>query len=424
MVIVFYNPFGQPIPKYLTDEFTGPRVIVESASAPKYPLLKRKFYRIFCYLSDFLVYDYSNRLIRRVRNNDNVVWFQLKRLFLQLSSRLNFLKKFIRFIDQFFFTSHFYTFLFDKYRPDIVFSTSIISSFDLEFLREARHRGLKTIAMPRGWDNVNTKLYRHAPDLLIVQNPEMRQQAIRIQNFPAARVKVTGFPQFDWYRRPNILLTREEFCRRTGLDPKRKIIFWGSSGRWTPVDGNIAQTIIAAVRSNKLIAPTNLIIRPHFSDLATRRFDHLADGKTVFVDKNYTPSNFFWDGWDPNVTETIMFTNTIYHADVIISLCSTLVLDVLCFDKPIINTAYKSFYDAHGHDVSHLLYSPTVYAPVLAEKAVDLVKSETELITSLNHYLRTPDYKHDNRLRARDRMCYQIDGQASQRIVDALMSLL
>ncbi|HEY4524550.1 MAG TPA: CDP-glycerol glycerophosphotransferase family protein, partial [Candidatus Paceibacterota bacterium] len=301
--------------------------------------------------------------------------------------------------------------------------TSIITSFDQEFLKEARYRRIKTAAMPRGWDNVNAKLYRHTPDLLIVQNPEMRRQAIQVQNLPAERVRVTGFPQFDWYRRPEILLTREEFCRRTGLDPKRKIIFWGSSGKWTPDDGSVAQTIIAAVRENKLVTPANLIIRPHFSDLAARRFDHLADGRTVFVDKNYTPSDFFRDGWDPSVAETVMFVNTMHHADVVISLCSTLVLDALCFDKPIINTAYRSFYDGQGRDVSSLLYAFDVYAPILTEEAVDLVKSETELVSAINRYLVNPAYRRANRARARDRMCYQVDGQAGQRIAEVISSL-
>ena len=107
-----------------------------------------------------------------------------------------------------------------------------------------------------------------------------------------------------------------------------------------------------------------------------------------------------------------------------ISLCSTLSLDALSADKPIINTAYRSFYDTKGQDISHLPYLRDFYTPLLEEEAIDLVKSEEELVNSVNLYLRDPARKRANRARARDRLCYKVDGQSSRRLAEALISLL
>ena len=421
VVILFYSPREKELPEYLRKEFEKENVYLEVVDMPN----KSKFRRRLWKYTALLTYNKTNRKVRYAKYGTAMFLLFFENLIFVPLSKLNFLKRFFRFIEQKIFVKNLYGSYFEKYKPDVVFSTSIINSFDVEILKEARKRGIKTVAMPRGWDNVTTLFYKFVPDRLIVQNAIMKNDAIKYQDIEADKITVTGFPQFDWYRRPDILMSREEFCNRIGVDPKHKIIFWGSTGVWTPDDSTICETLIKLVQDeNQLPVPTTLFIRPHFSDAIDRRFDKFKGIPHVVVDENYTFSTFFRDNFDASTKEIVQFVNTIYHADVIISLCSTLALDALCLDKPIINTAFQGFYDKKGNDISYMLYLHDHYRPLLERGAVRLVHNTKELIEEIHRYLKHPEYEHKSRQEVLEMLCYKVDGNSSKRIATEILSIM
>ena len=289
-------------------------------------------------------------------------------------------------------------------------------------MKEARKRGIRTVSMPKGWDNITKALYRFVPDVLVVQNEYMRRGAVRSQGIPREKIAVVGFPQFDWYRRPEILLSREDYCASVGFDPKKKIIFFGSEGRWAPHDDRIVSLLATWVRDGAFVAPCSLFVRPHFSDIKERRFDKMRGvSKDVVIDESFTVSDFFSDNWDPGVEETKKFINLIYHMDVLVTVASTLTLDAACFDKPIINVVFNVLHHPKtGRDNSHLLYTQDHYDWVFETDAVDLVKSKEELRENINRYLVNPSRKSTERSVLRDTLCYKIDGRASERLADVI----
>tara|TARA_B100000315_G_C14519775_1_gene560977 strand:+ start:177 stop:521 length:345 start_codon:yes stop_codon:yes gene_type:complete len=112
-----------------------------------------------------------------------------------------------------------------------------------------------------------------------------------------------------------------------------------------------------------------------------------------------------------------------YHADVVVTLCSTLTLDAFCFDKPVINTAFKDLFNNKGEDISTVLYEHDHYQPILELDSIDLVFSEKELFESLNIYLKDSTMKEGNRKKVLDRLCYKVDGNSSKRVAEAILSL-
>ncbi len=423
VVLLFSDIRGKELPQYLVDEFKDVDVDIEVVSFP----YKNKFRRKFWTLSRLLVYNKTDRKLRYLRRGKRTVAGEIllfaENIFFGVISRMHILKSATRLVEQKIFSSSWCEKYFDKYNPDVVFSTSIISSFDVDILKEARKRGVRTVGMPRGWDNVATTFYRVVPDILVVQNEVMKSDAIRCQNIKPQNIVVIGFPQFDLYERKNILLSREDFFKSIGLDdPTKKLIFWGSSGMWTPDDNNVCELLVDTIENNKLDMPANLFIRSHFTDAVKKRFHYLKDRKNVIVDDNYTFSEFFRDNFDATTPEIIKFVNTIYHADVIISLCSTLVLDALCCDKPVINTAFNGLYDKEGNDISYVMYMHEHYKPLLEYGAIKLVSDKDELTSNINRYLHNPEYEKEARMKAFETLCYKGDGMASRRLADVVLS--
>lgn len=417
-VVIFLNDIhGNELPESFRKEFEDEQVSVEIVSPPRLGRLQRRFERY----TSLLVYNYHNRKVRYLRSGTSQVllwceWFMLAPL-----SHLHILKHLVRFFEQRLFENRNYATYFDRYRPDIILSTSAISSFDVAFMKEAKRRSVKTVSMPRGWDNIISVLYKVIPDVLVVYNNDMKRDAIRYQRIPEERIRVCGLPQFDWYRKEGVIVSREAYCKSIGLDPARKIIVWGSTGIWTPDDNNIAETLADVVSKDNLALPASLLVRPYPMEAKTKRLEHLNRWDNVFVDTNFTLSDFFRDHTDPSVAEIKQFVNTMYHADAVVTLCSTLSLDALCVDRPVINTVFKGFYDKSGRDISYMLYLHDHYRPLFKLGAIALTCDERELIDAINEALLHPERRKEERKAGLEALCYTVDGNASKRIADAVL---
>lgn len=431
VVIFFVNLKKTEFPDSLRQEFSRPNVCIEVVSAEKKEKFwKQKFYNIFKSISQFFVFSASTWNYGQIGNKEkmqrNILWAYGEKWIFTFLSKFDFLKRWARFLEEKFFFTPVYSDYFDSYKPDLVFSTSIIATHDMQFMKEAKHRGVKTMSMPKGWDNITKILYRVVPDYIIVQNQIMKEQSKSIQKVSHDNVFVTGFPQFDWYRRPEILLSRKEFFGRLGLPEDRKLIFFGSEGTWAPDDKRVAEMLShALLEENKLKFPCSMLIRPHYSDVRNNRFEHLKGKPFVKVDDNYNLSDFFIDNWNPTVEETKFFINCIYHCDIMIMIASTLALDAMAFDKPVIGLAYNILYNPKtGEDVSKKWYQTDHMQAVMSTNAVDLVSSDKELIDMINLNMAHPDRKQEERQRLISEVAYKIDGNSSQRMSDVILKAL
>ncbi|MBI5401575.1 CDP-glycerol glycerophosphotransferase family protein [Candidatus Wolfebacteria bacterium] len=419
------------IPMYLKKEFTGENVEVVAVREMVRGRLYQKIYRLFCKLSALLIYTESTWAYSQIGNvynlSRNIFWAYLERALFSFFGRIKFLKRLVRFIDKNIFSGDYeeYAKFFDAYHPDLVFSTSIISKVDIVFMKEARKRGVKTVSMTKGWDHMAKLLFRFVPDKLIVQNNNLKEIAIKHQLISKEKVATCGFPQFDWYRRREILLNREDFFRYLGLDPQKRLIFFGSEGHWAPNDDKIVDDLLDFIKAGKLHKDCQLIVRPHFSDLKKNRFERFRGVSEIKVDDNITRSDFFNDTWDPSVEEVKLFVNSIYHSDMMVTVASTLALDACCLNKPVIVVAYNALFNPKtGEDISHILYETNHYGEVLNTGAVDLVKNKERLLDSVNNYLLHPEHKAEERQILLNKLCYRADGDSSYRIFKVIEEVL
>ncbi|MFH1979279.1 MAG: hypothetical protein ABII97_02775 [Patescibacteria group bacterium] len=422
VVLFFYDIRNTGLPESLRREFESDQVVVESVRS----VSSGRFYRKFSFFNSLFAYNKARRRRRYIIRGWSKTLLFFEQLLFGFLNKLHFLKTFARYLEGNFFVDNFYAVYFDKYKPDVVFSTSIISKLDIDFLKEAKKRKIKTVAMPKVWDNITHVLYKVIPDKLILQNDLMKEGAINYQRIKNPEIiSVCGFPQFDWYRRKDVLMSREDYFKSIGLDPNKKLILWGSSGVFTPDDAHIPKILVEAIKSGKILnGAVSLLIRAHFTDAKDKRFDCFKGIENVQIDDNLALSEFFHDRCDPREDEIKRFVNMIYHSDVVVCLCSTLTLDAFCVDKPVVNTVFKSLYDKNGKDISHILYEWDHYEPIIKEKAVDMVYSEEEFFKGLNDCLQYPERKKEARQRVLDTLCYKVDGQSSKRIANEILEML
>ena len=127
------------------------------------------------------------------------------------------------------------------------------------------------------------------------------------------------------------------------------------------------------------------------------------------------------DHWNPGLEEIKYFTNLVHHCDVLVTTASTLSLDLVSYNKPIINLAYGGLFDKHtGEDITRTLYYTDHSQWVVNTGAVEMVGNLDELLAAIEKYFKHPEYKQKERDILLELLCYRVDGRCSERIVDVI----
>lgn len=419
-IIIFFP--AKETPQYLRDEFEDGQVKLFSISIIANSVLTR-----FSRLINYLIYTKTTKervLYHLGRSGFPRAHFRL--LLLNIISRIPFARPLFRWLEYYIFPEHNESIknYFNEYKPDLVFSTSIISSVDIAFLKEAKRRGVKTVSMPKSWDNLTNMYYRFTPDYFLSPNLLFKEILPRLQQVPEERIFVVGMPQFDWYTRKEILRTREEHFKRKTLNPEKALLFFGSEGSWTPNEYEVVEMIYNWVVNEELVRPCQLLIRPHYSNVRDNVFKNLRGKERVVID-DYRIVDFMADKWDLNFEEIVDFTNSVVHCDVLINPASTLSLDAVCAGRPVINLAFGCIFDNKGKDITvEKLYSVNNMEWVIDTGAAPKAESPEELKEKINHYLLNPKSDEEKRDILLKKLCFKTDGLSHQRVADAINNIL
>ena len=349
-----------------------------------------------------------------------------KLLFFPPLSKITFLKRFCSWLNDNFFAAYdrVYEPLFNQYKPDLVFATNLFHGpVCMALIRIARRRGIPTIGMVKSWDNLDKSLLITLSDTFLVWNEKMREDLIKLQDVKPEKIIITGIPQFDFYKNPKTFLSREEYCRQMGINPAKKILFFGSEGSTFPYDDEIVDILHQFIVEGAFKEDCVLLVRPHFreSKLKKGRFERFKNYPHLVLDKPDRTSGCFYEQWYPSFENMVHLANNLYHCDVVIVSFSTLSLDAVAFDKPIINVAFDGLRKRSKVESAMRVYKYTHYQQVVRTGGVKLVYNKEELKDAINQYLENPSLDSEGRERLRQRFCYKLDGKSSQRIAQCLL---
>lgn len=324
--------------------------------------------------------------------------------------------------------------LFDRYKPDLLFAPGMFSPEDSRLLKQAKKRGVKTVATAKSWDVLTTKAFtRVKADRLLVFNEFNRREAIELGDYAPDRVVVTGFPQFDGYAHPELFSTRDDFFARVGADTGKRLITIAVPGDWkTPHTKEIMAMLDTKIGEGAISKPVQVLARfhPKYPDAAegmklshfifNRPGTHLSDKKEFAIDVGVS-GTYAFTFTDFDIRH---LADTMKYSDIVINTESTLTLDAAANDTPVILIGYDGDTTVAYWDSVARVYEREHYTHVTDAGAAPLVKSHEELIAAINTFLEDPEYKRNEREELKRNMLFKTDGKAAERVSGAILELL
>ena len=320
-------------------------------------------------------------------------------------------------------TEHDY--LFQKYKPDLVFVTTTTTDSDVGVLKSAIRFKTKTVCIPKSWDNLSRLLFRIKADYMIVWSQFMKEQAIRYQGYEPRQIIVTGVPQFDQYASKKGLLSREEFCQKHGFDPENKIILYGSTGGHCFSEADYLE-LIQKFREKGHLKNAQVLIRPHLGYVGdVDKFEKLEKHKGFAIDRTDKQSDKFKDHWDTSKSHLSNLFNSLYHADICINIASTLTLDSLFCNTEVININFDVRKDIDFNQSVKRFYKADYIEAVTSFGATWLVESEDDFFEALVSIVEK-DMKKDEETKKKmiDHFTYKNDGESARRVADSLIRII
>jgi hypothetical protein len=212
-------------------------------------------------------------------------------------------------------------------------------------VKSARKLGIRSALCVASWDNLTSKgLIRVVPDHVIVWNEAQAAEARTLHGVPADRITVTGAQTFDRWFAMRPTRTREEFCRRAGLNPDRPyLLYTGSSVFIAPEEVPFAERWLLALRQSgePRLAQLGALFRPH---PANSRQWHTFDLASF-------PNAAVWPpiGTDPNSAGFKEdFFESVYYSEGVVGINTSAQIEASILGRPVFTVRSPEF--AHGQE--------------------------------------------------------------------------
>ena len=328
------------------------------------------------------------------------------------------------------FTPSIYDDLFNEYKPDLVVASSPGFRQDRYILRSATKHKVPTVAAIFSWDSTSSYGLSGAEvDWITCWSEIQKGELIGGADWPPDKVNVGGMPPYDGYIRKQWVMDREDYFKSHGLDPNRKLLSYASSFvNLSPNIQNI-QAIVNLVNSDQLIAPSQLLIRLHPIHMSGHFVEEAEEIRKISKEQPHIhvlePRQI--DGSDYySVDDLVDKTSMMVHADIFLTVYSTMCVEASFQERPIISVCIDSNIGYPGKywlPMSQIGIWPT-HSRFRASGAGRVATNETELGTVINDYYTSP---HADLIAQKDfitQECTFTDGSAGRRTGEFLLSLL
>jgi len=406
------------VPAYKVDffkaQFVASPLIVEGVQTGQVSRTRRGlFFKRFAELS--YVSETTWVKLRYKYHHERKVGYAALACLIGVAGSFFFVRRLMRYLDERFAPRSFLNDLFDRYNPDLVFSTDVYNENDVAVLQTARARGINTIAMVRSWDNPSKYLLRVFPQKLIVSSETLKDEVETFHHYPRERMAINGIPHYDRYG-AGPTMTREDLCKHFGLSAERKVIFFSPVGDdliyRNDVDQHVLDTlaslgeqvIVRFPPASAVAIDLNRTYPPHVA------FDvpGVSFSRTNFSDREITARS------------DEMLLNILAHADVVVTGPTSIPLDAAFFDKPVIVT---DFYPTMRHPLDGIYeYAYFHFQKLLRETGgVWHVRSLEEFTEALHAYLEDPARDASKRKKIRDLWFSHSTGEAGRQLGEIIL---
>jgi len=295
-------------------------------------------------------------------------------------------------------------------------------------MHAAVHRRIPVMAAVMSWDNLSSKGFINpSPDCLLVWSDYMRREAMNLQGIPTEHIVETGSPVHDTYANANRFGSRAENLRRLGLDPERRLIFYGTNhGGFITDEIEIVKKVAHWVENNALGVPCQLLVRLHPQAISgiykvpTDPYRALASQLVKIEFPLVRDSRLSWELPKNDLDHLV---GLLRDADVVIN-SGSLSIDAAVLDRPVICIAYDSVSDLPYDRSVRRYYDYTHMLSLTRCRAVQLASSPEDLREKITAYLQRPDLDREGRRTLVEQQVGRVDGNSADRIVKAILQML
>jgi len=289
-----------------------------------------------------------------------------------------------------------------KENLDLLFFTHQRPPFIAPLIYSAEVFKIKTATFIFSWDNLASKGRMSGNfDYYLVWSNLMKSELLKF--YPAIKdqqIQVVGTPQFEPYVLDRYRSTRESFYERFDLNLSLKTICYSCGDISTSKNDELYIATIASAISEKRIPEVNFLVRispaedgSRFTEL-TKKYSLIKWNfpKWILTRKGHQEE---WSQRVPTVEDVIDLHSILQFSDLNINMLSTMSLDFMCFEKPVINPVFGNLENGLYNDQKFLDYEHI--KNVVNSKSTRIAKNDFELIDAINLYLQNPEIDAEQR---------------------------
>jgi hypothetical protein len=315
-----------------------------------------------------------------------------------------------------------------KDAPEILFFTHQRPYNLAPLLAASKELKIKSSSFIFSWDNLASKgrMLGEFEGYMVWSKLMKEELSYFYPNSNKKNIHVVGAPQFEPYIMEEYNISKEELFNKFGLDINKKTIYYScgdvSTSRLDPFYiEKIAQFISA-----KKIPNVNFIVRTSPAEDKSRFIKLKEKYPTIiwnFPNWKLTRTNHTetWSQRVPSINDIKVLKGLLKYTDVNINMCSTMSLDFMLFDKPVINAVYGNEENGMYNDQKYLNY--VHFDKVVQSKSVIVVKEDNAFVRAINDALSNPmEFQKERENILNIQIGAPLKG-TSQRIVKALKEL-
>jgi hypothetical protein len=279
------------------------------------------------------------------------------------------------------------------------------------FLLAARRLEIPVAGYVASWDHtVGKGIVSPHVERYIVQNELMRDDLVRYHGIAAERVVVTGWPQTDVFQEARPRAAFEAILRELGLDVEQPVVLVaGNTPTNAPYEHRFVERLVDWLRSAHG-ARVQLLFRPHPRD---------RDWKTRFAAALGTSGVAVQE---PSYTDLETLATLLQHVGCVVANAGTILLDSLVNDRPAVCVLYDEGAPS-GERHAELNVTGRHYLELISSAAFLRATNFDQVVAGIERALAHPDELESERRRIAREVVGEVDGDAAERVVDAIVEL-
>lgn len=223
--------------------------------------------------------------------------------------------------------------LLSNHRPDVIFCTHQRVPEAVFPIIAAQKLGITTATAIFSWDNLPKARLNIRCDRYFVWSPYMESELLKF--YPGIRdtsIIVTGTPQFNFYSNNDLLIEKEQFAEKFGLDiSKHWICFSGDDHLTSPHDPIYLEDMAESLLK---LDSVQILFREVPTE-SISRYQHVLDNyKNVFhISPEWEKSSNWVRAW-PRYADFGIMSSLATHCIAVCNIGSTMAHDFAVNDKP------------------------------------------------------------------------------------------